>query len=45
MELDTPSPEFKEFAKIARLSREIVIDGTNAQVYIAEDVSLENPPR
>ena len=34
-------PEFKEFPKIARLSREIVIteklDGTNAQIYITED--------
>lgn len=33
--------EFKEFPKMARLSREIVItekiDGTNAQVYIGED--------
>lgn len=41
MELDTPLPEFKEFAKIARLSREIVItekiDGTNAQVFVTED--------
>jgi hypothetical protein len=34
-------PMFEEFGKIARLSRECVvtekIDGTNAQVYIAED--------
>jgi hypothetical protein len=34
-------PEFKEFASIARLSREMVvtekIDGTNAQVHITED--------
>lgn len=33
--------EFKEFPKIARLSREIVItekiDGTNAQIFIGED--------
>lgn len=33
--------EFKEFTKIARLSRECVItekiDGTNAQIYIGED--------
>lgn len=34
-------PEFREFPKIARLSREIIvtekIDGTNAQVYVGED--------
>ncbi len=34
-------PEFKEFPKIARLSREIIItekiDGTNGVVYIGED--------
>jgi len=33
--------EFKEFPKIARLSRECVVteklDGTNAQIYIGED--------
>jgi len=33
--------EFKEFPKIARLSREIIvtekIDGTNAQIFISED--------
>lgn len=36
-------PEFKEFAKIARLSREIVItekiDGTNAVLYVPEDAA------
>lgn len=36
--------EFKEFPKMARLSREIVItekiDGTNAQIFIAEDGSM-----
>ena len=35
--------EFKEFPKIARLSREIIItekiDGTNASIYIAEDLA------
>lgn len=35
------SPEFTEFASIARLSRDVVvtekIDGTNAQVHITED--------
>ena len=34
-------PEFKEFASIARLSRDMVvtekIDGTNAQVHVTED--------
>ncbi len=37
------APEFKEFAKIARLSREVVItekiDGTNAVLYVPEDAS------
>lgn len=37
----TAPPEFKEFASIARLSREMIvtekIDGTNAQVHITED--------
>lgn len=36
--------EFKEFQKIARLSRDIIvsekIDGTNAQVFIGEDGAL-----
>ena len=35
------SPEFKEFPKIARLSREIIvtekIDGTNASIFIGEN--------
>ena len=37
-------PEFEEFQKIARLSRDIVvsekIDGTNASIYIGEDGSF-----
>lgn len=36
-----PAPEFVPFPKIARLNREVVItekiDGTNAQVHVAED--------
>lgn len=36
--------EFKEFPKIARLSREVIItekiDGTNAQVFISEDGNI-----
>jgi hypothetical protein len=39
-----PSPEFREFPKIARLSREMIvtekIDGTNAQVFVGEDGSV-----
>jgi hypothetical protein len=35
--------EFREFSKMARLSREIIItekiDGTNAQIFIGEDAS------
>lgn len=38
------SPEFKEFKKIPRLFREIVIseklDGTNAQIHITEDGNI-----
>lgn len=37
-------PEFIEFPKMARLSREMIVteklDGTNAQVYIGEDGSI-----
>lgn len=37
---ETPITDFKEFPKMARLSREMIItekiDGTNAQVYISE---------
>lgn len=41
MNTQTALPEFEKFAKIARLSRDIIItekiDGTNAQVLITED--------
>ena len=41
METTTPLTEFRDFPKIARLSRECVIsekiDGTNAQICITED--------
>lgn len=39
--MNTQIPEFKEFGKISRFSREVVItekiDGTNAQILIADD--------
>lgn len=38
------APEFREFASIARLSREMVVteklDGTNAQVFVGEDGTI-----
>ena len=37
-------PEFKEFKKIPRLSREIIItekiDGTNGLIYIDEELNI-----
>lgn len=39
--LEAPAPEFAEFPKLARFSREIIvtekIDGTNAQVWVSDD--------
>jgi hypothetical protein len=41
MNTNTLTPEFSEFPKMARLSRECIItekiDGTNAQIYITDD--------
>lgn len=42
--MDSATPEFVEFNKIARWSREVIvtekIDGTNAQIHITEDGRL-----
>jgi RNA ligase len=42
------TPEFKEFAKIARLSRQVIItekiDGTNACLFVPEDPALPLVP-
>ena len=41
------TPEFQEFKKIPRLSRDIIIteklDGTNGVIYIGEAIRVERP--